>query len=342
MQNHCEKLTKMLTNLSSNMKSANFDSFNISVQEKTDLKARILLETDMMKEVLYEHDAYSLWPKLKNGEVLWECFAENLIMSDWQPHPGGILALSNNRIFLNGKLLEDYNGERIERVEPPEIDCQIHPKGYIVTIGPDVWINGEEQNVDFEYEKWSEIETSRSRGVASHPQGYLRNEIDFTNRDEPCIFFLNDLEKIEVHGMPGSILDFWVDRHGTIWAQTLATIGFLGNTVKALYSSKAGLVCRESTPSMALGGADILPHPDGYLLVKDGKIMLNGKKTIFKINSLAVWDYASYPGGIVDKEIFWDDEGQQKVRFVFHDGSEYPENKPKKSMFEGFMKKNKK
>jgi hypothetical protein len=321
MTKYCEKLTGLLQEFNSGNELTAFDSLASGPAEKLQLQAKLEAKFEPIYELMREIDPFLLWNKYKDGEVIWD-FTNGVMTSTNSvvANGEGIISRLGTTLFLNGKLLKDFSSElSASGLGQEAIELRSHPLGYMVSIGQDVWINGEKQPVgQYPHEN-----------VRPHPKG-------FVGYSHPGKFYLNDNEKIDSSLPERNVIErFWLDGKGEIYMETLSPGGitFASN----LYSSRKGRI----HTSVWSEYSPYTNHPDGYLEHKGKKVYVNGKKLVYILdNENNFANILPYPGGVIVPGV--NSDYPDRTVFVFYDGSSLPENQPKKSIFNNFLNRSQK
>jgi hypothetical protein len=319
MTKYCEKLTGLLQEFNSGNELTAFDSLASGPAEKLQLQAKLEAKFEPIYELMREFDPYMLWNRYEDGEVVWDTDLSS--PEDCVGCGEGMLFRGGATILLNGEPIGDYSAElTASGLGLQDLRLYSHPLGYMVSIGQDVWINGEKQPAG---------EDIHNLQVRSHPKG-------FVGYSHPLNFYLNGNEKINFtlpnHNVPNC---YWVDKKGDLIVETVSSGVPLRTFNLNLYSSSKGRLCT----SAWIEKSPYSDHPDGYLERRGKKFFLNGKKLIF-ISDVDNPVVLPYPGGVIVAQKNSKIPG--KTFFVFHDGSSLPENQSKKSMFDGFINSKKK
>jgi hypothetical protein len=326
---NCEKMTKALVDFDSSGELEAFDSIFSDPAKKQEAKAILIKRLNLMQETLLDLnvDQYKFWKKYKDGEVVAEIDAQKDSFpgySSFYPSRNGFIIVSKSQVYENGKLVVDFS-DQLRDSGYPNIVFSPHPWGYMVMAGRHLWINKKEYPI--RDDGWYTI--------LPHPKGFIRYQHSATN-DIPEGFYLNDKQPIHIersHGDVGNTC--WSDRQGNIYTITLE--GDVENPFLCLRKNGENVPVPPIQVESKVSSA-FYAHPDGFMVSRGGKLYLNDETLLYKGMALSQVERFPYPGGVIIRKGL----GKDRYRFIFYDGSSFPENKPKKSLFHNFLNRDQK
>ncbi|MCX6809049.1 MAG: hypothetical protein NTW50_05300 [Candidatus Berkelbacteria bacterium] len=338
MENFCEKLSKDISGIRTNMKI--FDIFvkPESIASALRIKVGVEREIAKMREECYEHNPYIFWNKYRNGETVFRCDDQSSCSYDeykhcWYPHPEGIMFEDDKvwQILLNGKVIADFSAmkpsdipDKYGMVEEKVFDVRPHPRGYIVHVGDKLFINDQEVYHEPNHQVhfiWK-----------AHPKGFvIQRSREFWLNDEEKILEIPNQNPFFPEPTNSTWISGWeVGRDGEIYFEFFHMQkeepkewrNF--RIMKTFYSKGISEIVFEGE-----GMCEVALHPDGGLIAFDeanGRVVLNQEKVLFKKEGLKeMSDVMPCPGGVI---VLSDDS-----KWTFYNGEDLPENQPKEKRF---------